>query len=378
MGSGQGVAAYLEALEAEIIRTGRMLPEGVRVTRVSLGGGSPSVLKPAQIAALGSALETHLPMASDRVLSVEIDPRHTATETLDALGALGMSRATFGVMDFDPDVQRATGRRQSRGSTAACVAALRQRGVTSVGIDVIYGLPHQTVTTVAETIETVLDLAPDRIALTGYAHVPWMAKRQRMIPEASLPSTADRLAQFRYGRIQIDRAGYVTVGIDHFARPSDSLAQAALSGRLTRNFQGYGDDTARALLGLGVSSISRFPQGYVQNAAQTRAYIARMDEGLAAAERGVALTLEDRIRGRAIEMLMCGFRIDLAALRKEFGDFVEVLEPAIDAAKRAFGPDVSAMRDRFEINGQGPLLARLVARQFDCLEFGDNRYSAAI
>lgn len=378
LGTGQGVGPYLEALKVEVIRTGKLLPKGTRVTRLSWGGGSPSVLEPNQIADLGACLRAHLPIVSDSTLSVEIDPRHTDTEKLDALAALGMRRVTFGVTDFDPDVQQAVGRRQSRGATAACVAALRQRGVTSVGIDVLYGLPHQTTGTLGETIETVVDLAPDRIALTGYAHVPWMAKRQRMISESSLPDTAERLVQFEKGRKLIARSGYVPVGIDHFSRPSDPLAEAAMSGRLTRTFQGYGDDGVRALLGLGVSSISRFPQGYVQNASRTRAYIARIEDGLAGAERGVALTLDDRIRGRAIEMLMCGFRIDLAVLREEFGDFVDILDPSINSAKASFGTDVLADVDKFEIIGEGPLLARLVARHFDCREIGETRYSQAI
>lgn len=378
LGSGQGVAPYLMALEAEIARTGALLPRGVRVARLALGGGSPSVLDPDQIARLGAVLAANLPMDPACRLSVEIDPRHTGADRLEALAALGMRRVTFGVCDFDPDVQRAIGRQQSRGVTAACVAALRQRGVTSVGIDILYGLPRQTGTTLDETIETVLDLAPDRIALTGYAHVPWMAKRQRMISESTLPGTAARIAQFGRGRERILRAGYVACGIDHFARPSDSLAVAAMAGRLRRNFQGYTDDGVTALIGLGVSSISRFPQGYVQNTDRTRTYVARIAEGLAGAERGTALTLEDRIRGRAIEMLMCDFRIDLAALRSEFGDFVEVLDPGIAAATQVFGTDVAATDDGFAITGSGPMLARLVARHFDALDSGENRYSQAI
>ncbi len=378
IGSGQSVGSYLEALKTEIARTGQLLPPGARITRLSWGGGSPSVLEPAQIVDLGDALTTHLPVANDRVFSVEIDPRNTDTEKLNALAALGLGSVTFGVMDFDPVVQQAIGRSQSRGATAACVAALRQRSVTSVGIDVLYGLPHQTIATLSETIETVVDLAPDRISLTGYAHVPWMAKRQRMIPDASLPASGERLAQFEAGRKLIARSGYLPVGIDHFARTSDPLAEAARSGQLTRNFQGYGRAGTQALLGFGVSSISQFPQGYVQNATRTRAYVNRIEDGLAGAERGVALTLEDRIRGRAIEMLMCGFHVDLRTLREEFGDFVEILEPAINSASLAFGAEVSPSRDTFAIVGEGPLLARLVARHFDSREISETRYSQAI
>ncbi len=342
------VTEYLDALLAEIDRTAGRLGSGAVVTSVHWGGGTPTVLTPAEIACLAGRLRDRLPLAADAEFSVEADPRGLDADRLDALAAAGVTRMTLGVQDFASSVQRAIGRIQAAPETASVIAAARTRGIREIGVDLLYGLPRQDTASLAATLAVVIAMRPERITLSGYSHVPWMAKRQRMIAESSLPRAAARLDLCRLAAGMIAASGYVAAGADRFALPG-----------MRRT------DPPEVAIGLGTASISRFPQGYVQNAPRTGDYLARITGGAGAGSRGIALGLEDRIRGRAIEMLLRDFRIDIAALRTEFGDFARVLTPSLNEAVVRFGGLVERREDVLEIVEDGVILARAVACCFD-------------
>lgn len=287
------VRAYLETLQTEIALLKAHLAPGVRVSRLHWGGGTPTLLAPAMIRELAEALALAAPLAEGAEFSVEIDPNEIDGPRLDALIAAGMNRASIGIQDFDPEIQATIGRLQSYDVTRRIVDALRDRGIRSLNADILYGLPHQTGARIADSVQRLLSLGPDRVALYGYAHVPWMARRQSMIPSDALPNPEERLELFRTARDLFLWDGYAEIGIDHFARPEDGLARAARDGRMRRNFQGYTDDTAPVLVGLGASAISRFPQGYAQNAASTGDYTRRIRDGVFATVRGHVFAGED-------------------------------------------------------------------------------------
>ncbi|MFV2003133.1 MAG: oxygen-independent coproporphyrinogen III oxidase, partial [Paracoccaceae bacterium] len=267
------VQSYLGTLRREIAMVAAAMPDGITLNRLHWGGGSPTILPAADIERLALTIRDLLPHADDIEFCVEIDPGEVDDLRLDALRDAGMNRASIGVQDFDRKVQATIGREQSFEITQKVTRALRRRGIHSLNIDLLYGLPHQTVSGIKETAQKVTALNPDRLALYGYAHVPWMARRQTMIPEQHLPDAGLRLDLSETAREVFEAAGYVAVGIDHFAKPGDGLAQARNLGQLRRNFQGYTDDRSRVLVGVGASAISRFPQGYVQNISATSAYL---------------------------------------------------------------------------------------------------------
>ncbi|HET7409616.1 MAG TPA: oxygen-independent coproporphyrinogen III oxidase [Paracoccaceae bacterium] len=359
------VEIYLGTLEAEMALLRRYLPAGLRMGRLHWGGGTPTILPPPMIHRLAEALKALIPPADGFEFSVEIDPTMVDDAKISALREQGLGRASIGIQDFLPKVQQAIGREQSFEATAACVRSLRAAGVRSLNTDLVYGLPHQTVGTIRETVGKVLTLAPDRVALFGYAHVPHMSKRQKLIDEAALPGDVSRHDLFCAAAELFREAGYDALGIDHFARPGDRLARAARNGQLRRNFQGYTDDTCPSLIGLGASSISRFDAGYVQNAAATPGYTKRIEAGMLAGHRGHRLSAEDGLRARAIEMLMCDFRIDLRELRRTFGPAAESLAPIHAAASRRFAGLVEVRPDAVDIRPEGRPLARMIASQYD-------------
>ena len=356
------VAAYLDALAAEAARVARHLPAGHVVRHIHLGGGSPDILTPAEIRALGAMLAARLRIAPDAEIAAEIDPRGFDAETAAAFAAIGLTRASIGVQDFDPVVQRAIGRMQGVEETARAAGLLRTHGVRSVNIDLVYGLPHQTEAGVARTLEAVLALAPDRVAVFGYAHLPSRLARQRLIPAAALPDGAARLAQARRLSAMLVASGYVARGIDHFARPEDALA----TQRLHRNFQGYTTDDAPALIGLGASAISRLPQGYAQNAALVREYSDMIAAGGLATVRGHAFGRDDRVRGAAIERVMCDLAFSAADLRVRFGI---AAEEVVAIARRIVAEAPAGLLlptpDGFRLTEPSRPFARVIASRFD-------------
>ncbi len=372
------VRAYLDTLLAEIALLKAHLPAGVRVARLHWGGGTPTLLAPDQIARLAEALRTAAPLSEAAEFSVEIDPNEIDGPRLDALVAAGMTRASIGIQDFDPLIQATIGRIQSYDVTRRVAEGLRDRGIASLNADILYGLPHQTRARIADSVQRLLSIGPDRVALYGYAHVPWMARRQSMIPSDSLPTPEERLELFRTARDLFVWDGYDEIGIDHFARPEDGLSRAARTGRLRRNFQGYTDDTAPVLVGLGASAISRFPQGYAQNAASTGDYTARIRGGDFAASRGHAFAGEDLLRARMIEAVMCDFRIDSAEMVTAHGASQARLAELYRAAVATFADYVRVTPEGFAIRPEGRPLARMIARSFDAYDMAHTGHSSAV
>jgi oxygen-independent coproporphyrinogen-3 oxidase len=372
------VQAYVDTLKQEVAAIGGRLPDGVEVARLHWGGGTPTLLSPAMMTDLADSVAAAFDFTPDAEFSVEIDPNEIDEARIGALAAAGMNRASIGVQDFDPEIQQVIGRIQGYEVTRAAVESLRAAGIRSLNADILFGLPHQSQERISESVQMLLSLSPDRVALYGYAHVPWMAKRQAMIPTDALPSPEERLALFETARRLFLWDSYQEIGIDHFAKPEDSLAVAARSGHMRRNFQGYTDDTCDVLIGMGASAISRFPQGYAQNASSTAAYQKAVREGEMATGRGHAFKGEDRLRSRMIEMLMCDFRIDARRLGEEFHLAPTRLTELFSAAAGQFPGMVRITPDGFEILPEGRPLARMIARAFDAYEIRAEGHSSAI
>ena len=371
------VEHYIDVLEQELALLKPILPQGLRMGRMHWGGGTPTILPPHLIHRLARSVRAVIPPTEDHEFSVEIDPTLVDRDKIAALAQEGMNRASLGIQDFDPMVQKAIGRMQPHDVTRACVEDLRAAGITSLNADLVYGLPHQDIARLDDTISKVLDLDPDRVALFGYAHVPWVAKRQQLIDEAALPGETDRHGLAVHAAARLIGAGLSAIGIDHFAKPADNLARAAQSGRLRRNFQGYTDDTCPTLIGLGASSISRLPTGYVQNAPATAAYMQRIQAGELPGARGHMMQGDDLLRGRAIEMLMCDFRLDRAALRDTFGPQAATLDATLATLAARYGDLVTLDEAALTIRPEGRPLTRIIASAFDAHVPDGIRYSQA-
>ncbi len=316
--------------------------------------------------------------ADDAEFSVEIDPNEIDEARLDALAEGGMNRASIGVQDFDPQIQELIGREQGYDLTRRAVEMIRERGVQSLNADILFGLPNQTGVRITETVQKLLSFAPDRVALYGYAHVPWMAKRQQMIPSDALPTPQERLDLFETARNLFVWDGYKEIGIDHFAAPDDGLAVAQDNGTLRRNFQGYTDDTSEVLIGVGASSISRFPQGYAQNAASTSKHVAAIRAGQFSTARGHAFKGQDLLRGRLIEALMCDFRIDAADILSSFAITRQDLFAMFQRANADFENLLEVTEDGLFIPQKARTLTRMVARSFDAYDLSKAGHSSAI
>ncbi len=359
------VEHYLASVKQELRMLSRVIPDGLKMGRLHWGGGTPTILPPALIHDLAGAIKSVVPPADAFEFSVEIDPTMVDDAKIAALADEGMNRASIGIQDFSPKVQAAIGREQPYELTAQCVQSLRNAGITSLNTDLVYGLPHQSLDAITQTVEKVLTLSPDRVALFGYAHVPHMAKRQKLIDEAALPGDVDRYLLSVCAADLFRKAGYQAIGIDHFAKPEDTLAQAATDGALRRNFQGYTTDTCPTLIGIGASAISRFDQGYVQNAAATGAYMQRIEAQTLAGYRGHILSPEDKMRARVIEMLMCDFATDDDALARKFGPMVADLELIHTQVLKAYDGYVTRTAAGLEILPQGRPLTRIIAQHYD-------------
>jgi oxygen-independent coproporphyrinogen III oxidase len=309
----QPVAAYAADLEAEIGLLAQAAGRRLTVRHLHWGGGTPTILGPAGFAATMAALARHFRFAEGAEIAVEIDPRTLSAEMVGALASCGVNRASLGVQDFDPAVQLAVNRVQPFATVAAAVARLRRAGIGAINFDLMYGLPHQSEEGAAASAVAALRLAPDRLAVFGYAHVPWMKRHQALLPAATLPDAAARFRQQQRVASVLTEAGYVAIGLDHFALAGDPLAAAAAAGRLRRNFQGYTTDPAPVLLGLGASAIGALSDAYVQNEAAVPRWRQAVRTGHLPVVRGIRLGPEDRLRRDIIEEIMCRLAVDLAA-----------------------------------------------------------------
>ncbi|MCI4664203.1 MAG: oxygen-independent coproporphyrinogen III oxidase [Neomegalonema sp.] len=374
------ISAYIRSLLAEIDLLSDALPARMRVSHLHWGGGTPTAMAPEDLAQVMGRLRELFDFTDDAEIAIEGDPRTMTAAMIERIGALGFTRASFGVQEFDPQVQKAINRVQPPEMVAECVAQLRAAGVSGVNFDLIYGLPHQTAAKLARTVALCAEIRPDRVALFGYAHVPWMAKKQRLIDEAALPGAAARLEQAETAAAAFRAVGYEPVGLDHFALAEDPLAAAARSGRLRRNFQGYTVDAAEALIGLGATSIGRTPSGYLQNIAETGAWARAVAAGVLPVGKGVAFDGEDRLRGWAIEQVMCFGAVDLGEAAARFGaapDWWRLEREKLD--ELAADGLIEIDGDQVRTTEAGRPLVRVVAACFDqYLARAAARHSAAV
>ncbi len=318
--------AYLDRLEKEIVATAAAVGSRRPVTQMHWGGGTPTYLDGAEITELMHVLASNFRLLDKgyREYSIEIDPRSVTAGTIPLLKGIGFNRISLGIQDFDPLVQKAINRLQPFATIAPLVESIRTHGFRSLSFDLIYGLPHQDRQSMADTLDKVIALRPDRIACYNYAHLPDRFPSQRAIDRLSLPEPEEKLLLQLLLSHRLTDAGYVHIGMDHYVLPTDELAQAQREGRLRRNFQGYSLHLADDLVGLGVSAISEVGDTYLQNVRDLEQYYARIDAGQVPAERGIRLGAEDRLRRHVIMTLICELRLDTAECGSLFGlDFRE-------------------------------------------------------
>ncbi len=374
------VESYLDLLIREIDLVADALPSTHPIAHLHWGGGSPTMLKPRDVERLAKHLRERFAISLSSEFAVEIDPRGFIEAMADALAAAGVTRASIGVQDCDPQVQRAINRVQPEETTARAVQMLRARGIANLNIDLIYGLPYQTLSGLARTIDFAASLDPGRLAVFGYAHVPHFKKHQRLLPEHALPDERGRLKQAVLVNAALTGRGYVPIGLDHFAKPGDALAIARAKGRLARNFQGYTTDNAPVLIGLGVSSIGALPQGYVQNCADMRDYRAAVGAGRLPIARGIALSDHDRMHRAIIERLMCDFEVDLGQIAAAWGRSIEDFTVPLDRLIPLFTDGVATLDGTtLAVAPTWHVFVRLVCAAFDeYLEEGGIKHAKAV
>ena len=359
--------SYAALLRQELRMVAEAIGRRAEVTHIHWGGGTPTMMPADCMVEIMADLRRLFDVLPGAEVAIEIDPTSLSVESLAALRLSGVNRASVGVQDLEPSVQAAIGRMQSYEETEACAQSLRGLGISSLNLDLIYGLPLQTEASVAQTARRALDLGADRVAVFGYAHVPWMKRHQALIPEAALPGPQARFAQ----RAAIDavlqeEGGYVPIGLDHYARPGDAMAEAATSGRLQRSFQGYTTDTAEALIGFGASAIGCLPQGYVQNAPDVPGYSAAIRAGRLAVARGIELSDDDRLRRAVIERIMCDLSVDLREVAAGFSADPVVLLEAAEGLRRFEADGLVALDgSRIAVREAGRPFVRNVAAVFD-------------
>lgn len=367
------VDAYAEELQKEIALLS--LLAGRKLTHLHWGGGTPSILGPRWLETISAKLATLFDLSALNEHAIELDPRRVDRPLIDALKRIGVTRASLGVQDVSDDVQRLIGRVQPFALVERAAEGLRDAGIRDLNVDLMYGLPGQTVAHVRDSAKRAAALKPQRLALFGYAHVPWFKTHQRLIDETKLPGLTDRLEQAEAAAETLSAAGYEIIGLDHFALPDDSLAVAARAKRLRRNFQGYTADEADALIGLGASAIGRLTQGFTQNAPDLAGYSRALAAGEFPIVKGLALTDDDRLRAAMIERLMCDLELDLTMFggRDRFTAEIELLAPLVDAGL------AHLEGERIVMTAEGRPYVRIAAAAFDAyLGAGQKRHSLAV
>jgi oxygen-independent coproporphyrinogen-3 oxidase len=362
-------ARYLDCLSKEIETQGGLFDKSRRVEQLHWGGGTPTFLDHGQMRRLMDETRRHFSLRDDDggEYSIEIDPRTVDTERIGLLRRLGFNRLSLGVQDFDPAVQRAVNRIQSEEQTLAIIRAARGEGFKSVSLDLIYGLPLQSVDSFDLTLTRVIEAGPDRVSVFNYAHLPHLFKVQRQIDENTLPSPEEKLMILRHAIERLTRAGYVYIGMDHFAKPGDELAVAQREGKLSRNFQGYATHGDCDIIGIGVSAIGRVGDSYSQNERELEPYQARIENGGLAVFRGVALMADDRLRRAAINQLICHFELDTADFGARHGiDFWAYFAAEWKALEGMRDDGLLALeREGVKVLPAGRLLIRNICMVFD-------------
>ncbi|CAN7656891.1 oxygen-independent coproporphyrinogen III oxidase [Rhizobium sp. LjRoot30] len=362
----QPILDYLDVLRREIELVSQAARSPLDVREVHFGGGTPTIIEPQEFVSLMQLLGQRFRLDAGANVSVEIDPRTLTQAMAEALGRSGVTRASLGVQSFDPVVQKAINRIQSEETTLLTVNRLRDNGIGRINFDLIYGLPHQTVESCVATVGASLAMMPDRFSVFGYAHIPSFKKHQRLIDETALPGPQARNEQAEAIAAALVSAGYVRIGLDHFALPQDELALSAKHGTLRRNFQGYTTDQCETLIGFGASAIGRFRQGYVQNEVPPGQYARRISEGSLSSARGYRLTAEDRLRADVIERLMCDFVVDIAAMSAHHGFEPDVLLTGNERLRALADDGVIVMEEGVvRVRLEERFLVRTVASAFD-------------
>ncbi|MBN9669365.1 oxygen-independent coproporphyrinogen III oxidase [Roseibium aggregatum] len=377
------LTAYGKTLGQEIGLVSTHVPNAGPVRHIHWGGGTPSLLPRQSLIELTGLMRVLFDLAPDLEHAIELDPRLVTAELAETLAIIGVNRASLGVQDFDLDVQKAIGRVQSYDVVADATAHLRAAGIDALNFDLMYGLPGQTAETILDTVEKTLSLSPGRIALFGYAHVPWMRKHQRLIDEAALPTAETRLELADVARTALLKAGYIAIGLDHFAREDDSMAIALRDGSLKRNFQGYTTDQGDQLIGFGVSSIGKLSSGYIQNISDVGNWRRSVEAGEMPVAKGLALSDDDLLRGRIIEELMTNYVCDLTPICDAFGFSTSALADAFSALEdlAADGLVRLELNDnaRVQVTEAGRPYVRLAAAAFDAyLADSKAKHSAAV
>ncbi len=361
------IAEYNRYLKREIEMIAPMVSKKRKVVQLHWGGGTPSYLNPDEIQDVGSFIRDRFNYDSDIEAGVEIDPRGLTYEHMKALRDIGFNRASMGVQDFDPRVQQAVNRIQPESITRDTVQWCRDLGFHSINLDLIYGLPYQTMESFEKTVDTIIDIAPDRIAVFNYAHVPWLKPHQKLIHQEDLPEPELKLEIFKMTTEKLMAAGYWSVGMDHFARQTDELAIAQQNGTLYRNFQGYSTKAGCDLYGFGMSAIGHFKETYQQNVKNVREYYQIIGKGSLATHLGYRMTPDDHIRKEVIMRAMCDMEIRKHDIEKQFGiDFDEYFETSFPKLRTFVDDGLVTLEDgRIVVNGMGRLVIRNIAMCFD-------------
>lgn len=363
----QRIADYLVYLFKEIELVASKVKPGRRVTQLHWGGGTPSYLDPDEIRRLFSTIRSHFSFADDAEISIEIDPRGMTDGHLDAIAEAGFNRASMGVQDFEPQVQKIVNRIQSEELTRWVFDGLRSRGMESINLDLMYGLPYQTVASFERTLTRIIDISPDRLAVFNYAHVPWLKKHQNVIKEEMLPSVQVKLGLLKYAVETLTRADYEFIGMDHFAKPEDSLVQALHEKKLYRNFQGYSTKWGCDLYALGMSGISQLQNVYAQNIKELPDYYGALDQGKLPTQRGYRLSQDDHVRRHVITKIMCDFELDMDRIEAHCQiDFKTYFADALTELSPLAQDNLLHITDRkLTVTDTGRLLIRNIAMAFD-------------
>ena len=361
------ISQYNDYIKRELDIIAPLVSRNRKVVQMHWGGGTPSYLLPEEIREIGNYIKERFSFDEDIEASVEIDPRNMVRDHIEAFAEAGFNRTSFGVQDFNLQVQQAINRVQSEEITRQVVIWAREFGFQSVNLDLIYGLPYQTLETFAETVDKVIDISPERIAVFNYAHVPWLKKHQAVMNQDAMPSPDQRLAILEMTSEKLADAGYEYIGMDHFAKPTDELAIAQKEGTLYRNFQGYSTKAGADLYAFGMSAISQFENIYAQNHKDFKAYYAAIDAGQPATNVGYRMTADDHVRKEVIMQLMCDLELDKREIEKKFAiDFEEYFRNDIPKLDQFIREGLLANEtDNIRVIGSGILIIRNIAMCFD-------------
>ena len=358
---------YLDSLEREVARVAELLPHRRRVSQIHLGGGTPTTLSSAELERLHGIIADHFEIQEHAELAIEVNPAVTSPAQIELLSSLGFNRISFGVQDFNREVQEAVSRIQPRSVTEELFEKARSSGFEGINMDLMYGLPRQNPDNWEETLETAIAMGPDRLAVFGYAHVPWMRPHQKQLNEKELPDTDLRFYMFQRAHDRLVESGYVYVGMDHFAKPEDELSRALDERRLWRNFQGYTVRQACDLLGFGVTAIGEVGGSFAQNNAELDAYMKTVaGEGLAT-YRGFLTSNDDKLRRHIITQLMCNLFLEIGRVEEEFGlKFWAEFEPEARALETLARDGIVEFDDRsIQVTAKGRIFVRHVGSVFD-------------